>query len=209
MRRICSKQEFLDVRLAELKTWLGERGYDKQLVKSQVDRVMSLSQQDALSGGSNRPNRDGGWDNRDFVVLTYHPALTVSIYNILESLQILLQCDEEHSQVFRDIPRVSFRRAKTLRDTLVRSKLPSGEVSGSCEGCTDKRCQMHESMDMTDNFFNMDRTRNFKLRKGKLYCNSKFVIYKLECRTCHKQYIGSTIRKFRDRFNIYNLNTET
>ena len=32
---------------------------------------------------------------------------------------------------------------------------------------------------------------------------SKYVVYLLRCKTCGKQYVGSTITKFRERFNNY------
>ena len=41
------------------------------------------------------------------------------------------------------------------------------------------------------------------MRKGDLNCSSKFVIYRLVCKTCSKQYVGSTITPFRSRFNNY------
>ena len=43
----------------------------------------------------------------------------------------------------------------------------------------------------------------FNIRKGDLNCNSKFVVYLLRCKVCGKQYVGSTITKFRERFNNY------
>ena len=37
-------------------------------------------------------------------------------------------------------------------------------------------------------------------------CNSDCVVYLLTCKVCAKQYTGSTITKFRSRFNKYKLN---
>ena len=37
-------------------------------------------------------------------------------------------------------------------------------------------------------------------------CNSINVVYLLTCKTCEKQYVGSTVSKFRSRFNQYKSN---
>ena len=58
-------------------------------------------------------------------------------------------------------------------------------------------------LDESKSFSNSNGERTFDLRKGAFNCNSKFVVYKLQCRTCGIQYIGSTITKFRERFNNY------
>jgi len=52
-------------------------------------------------------------------------------------------------------------------------------------------------------FFNFNKSREFSIRKGNFNCNSKFVIYRLVCKTCEKQYVGSTKTAFRLRFNNY------
>ena len=58
-------------------------------------------------------------------------------------------------------------------------------------------------MTNSDKFTNKDKSRTFNLRKGIFNCNSKFVVYLLTCKTCEKQYVGSTITKFRERYNNY------
>ena len=37
-------------------------------------------------------------------------------------------------------------------------------------------------------------------------CNSRNVVYLLTCKICEKQYVGSTVTKFRSRFNQYKSN---
>ena len=136
--------------------------------------------------------------------ITYHPALSNKIYEILKEAQVILQADEEHKKLFPSIPLVSFRRAKTLQDTLVRAKLPSLESEGgSCKGCKRSNCQVDTFLDTRETFSNSDQSRTFNLRKGALNCNSKFVVYRLSCKTCNMQYIGSAKTKFRKRINNY------
>ena len=55
--------------------------------------------------------------------------------NILEELHILLAPDEQHQKVFTDIPRISFKNGKSLKDHLVRSVLPKIDATSNCGPC--------------------------------------------------------------------------
>ena len=57
------------------------------------------------------------------MVLTYNPALH-KVYEIIRGNENVLLVDTEHKNVFKDKIFVSFRRAKNLKDKLVRAKLP-------------------------------------------------------------------------------------
>ena len=57
-------------------------------------------------------------------LLTYQPALN-EVYGILKENSNLLLVDDEHKEVFQNKIFLSFRRAKGLKDELVRAKLPS------------------------------------------------------------------------------------
>ena len=106
--------------------------------------------------------------------------------------------------MFRNIHIVSFRKAKSLKDVLVRSKFKVEEFhEGSCNKCNRPNCQIDNFLDDSAEFTDSDGNRTYRLRKGYLHCNSKFVVYKIRCKTCNKQYIGSTITTFRERFNNY------
>ena len=45
----------------------------------------------------------------------------------------------------------------------------------------------------------------FRIKSDTLDCNSKNVVYLITCKTCSKQYVGSTVTKFRTRFNNYKM----
>ena len=49
MRRICSEDGFFENRVADLKTWLLDRGYSDRDIDDQVDRVKSLDRASLLS----------------------------------------------------------------------------------------------------------------------------------------------------------------
>ena len=170
------------------------------MVDPEIDRARHISREAALSDISQKVT------NLDtvYLVVTYHPALSKKIFDIVKRNHNILQVNEEHRKVFKCLPKVSFRRAKSLRDFLVRSKLKT-EVfkSGSCNGCNRKNCLIDTFLDNNSDFTDNEGKRLYNLRKGDLNCNSKFVVYKIKCKTCSKQYIGSTVTRFRERFNNY------
>ena len=188
MRRICSTEEFFQKRVSNLKSWLLARGYDENLVNAQVERASLLNRDTLLRNNSSKDKLEG----REVFSTTFHPAINKRVYRILREVQVILECDEEHKRVFSSIPLVSFRRAKTLQDILVRSKLPNVHKTGSCKGCGKSNCQVCDFLLNSSDFSNSEGNRNFSIRKGDF-----------TCKTCNQQYVGSTKTAFRLRFNNY------
>ena len=75
-------------------------------------------------------------DRSDRLVLTldFHPALQV-VHSILRELQTLVELVPALKKLLPDTPRLSFRRAKNLKDILVRAKMQPIE-----EGCKGMFC---------------------------------------------------------------------
>ena len=119
IRRLCSEDRFFDDRVGELKGWLCNRGYGENEVLEQISKVRG---RDCLSLLDRQPKTKD--DKRIPLVLTYHPALS-KVYEILKENSKLILVDEEHKEVFQNKIFLSFRRAKNLKDQLVRAKLPS------------------------------------------------------------------------------------
>ena len=128
---------------------------------SQIDRVRAPSL-------DTRPKEKD--DMKIPFVLTYHPAIN-KVYEILRKNQNLLLVDKEHEAVFKDKIFVTFRRAKSLKDKLVRAKLPSINeelMEKSTFRCNGRRsCQICPLMREGDTFHNFDSTRSFKNLSGR------------------------------------------
>ena len=96
------------------------------------------------------------------------------------------------------------RWAKSIKDFVVRAKIPNNYQPGTSNRCNRSNCEVDDILDESNTFTDADGGRVYGLRKGDLHCNSDHVVYKLRCRTCGLQYtIGSTITKFRKRINNY------
>ena len=99
---------------------------------------------------------------------------------------------------------IGWRKSKSLKDHLVSVKIKCKPSSDNkISPCCRSRCQIFPFIAETKTFQNMDKSKTFDIRKGILNCNSNLVVYLIECKSCSKQYVGSTITPFRSRFHNY------
>ena len=145
-------------------------------------------------------------DSRIPLVLTYHPAF-FKVHEILRNCSNTLFVDDKHRNLFQNKMFISFRRAKNLKDTLVRAKikpLVEEQVEKGTFRCNGRRsCQICPIVVEGDTFGNFNESRSFTNFSGAYNCNSQNVVYLLQCNICNKKYVGSTTTKFRQRFNVY------
>ena len=111
-------------------------------------------------------------------------------------IHLLLTPGNEHNKVFRDVPIIGFRRAKSLKDIVVRAKM------SWCGPFKGPRCEICKHIVPTINFKSSATKLTYEIRPENLNCRSKNVVYLISCKTCHKQYNGSS-EEFRGRFNNY------
>ena len=197
LNRICSEGTFFDKRCNELESWLMSRGYSEKLVRRQILRARKLKRDDLLDRAPIKK------DSKLVLNVTYHPAHS-KVKNVLSDIHLLLTPNEEHRRVFHNVPIVGFKRCKSLKDILVRARLPT-ENKGPGESCTcgGERCGVCSFVKRSQTFTDKSGLTSYEIRGDKLHCNSKNVVYMVQCKTCLKQYVGSTCTKFRMRFNNY------
>ena len=114
---------------------------------------------------------------------------------------IVIYTYEEHRNVYPEIPLVGFRNGKSLKQFLVRAKLPTVKCKGSSGICNAKPCEVCQYIEPTKTFSNKDKSVTYSIEGNDLNCSSKMVVYLVQCKSCNKQYIGSASTKFRLRFN--------
>ena len=117
--RICSENAFFDKRCNELEVWLKSRGYSDKMVRSQILKARKYRRSDLLS----KKKREVNQNNKSFLNITYHPLLS-RLKHTLNDIHILLTPDKEHKKVFENVPIVGFRKGKSVKDFLVRAKVP-------------------------------------------------------------------------------------
>ena len=104
--------------------------------------------------------------------------------------------------MFRDVPIITFRRVKSLKDILVRVKVPQIKNKAWCGPCIGPRCEIFKRIVPTRSFKSSITKCTYEIRPESLNCRSKCVVYLKSCKTWHKQYPGIS-EDFRVRFNNY------
>ena len=197
LNRICSENSSYDKRCNELEVWLRERGYSDKLVRQQILKARTHKRKDLLNNMKDKRN-----DYQLVFNITYYPYFS-KLKDTMSFLHLLLTPDQEHQKVFHKVPIIGFRRAKSLKDILVRAKVPPLQKNeGFCGPCKKPRCEICKHMVNTNSFKSTTTQRTYFIRPENLKCSSENVVYLFTCKTCSKQYTGST-EDFRPRFNNY------
>ena len=102
----------------------------------------------------------------------------------------------------RHVSIIRFRRAKSLKDILVRRKICQIKYKGWYDRCKRRRCEFMNHIVPTRNFTSPTTKPTYEIRPENLNYRSKNVVYLISCKTCHKQYTGSS-DEFRARFINY------
>ena len=92
---------------------------------------------------------------------------------------MFLTPDAQHRKVFPEVPIVGFKRGKSLKDLLVRAKVPvEKETDGKSCGCQGKRCEVCTFLEEKSTFTNKEGSHTYEIREGlHLDCNSENEAY--------------------------------
>ena len=143
-----------------------------------------------------------GNKNRFVFNITYHPVF-LKLKNILSEIQLLLTPDREHGKGFKKIPLIGFRRAKSVKDILVKAKVvPLEKKKGCCRSCGGTRREICKHVVITKTLRFFCTKREYWIKPDNLNCCFSNVMYLFSCKSCSKQYTGST-ENFWCRFNNY------
>ena len=88
------------------------------MVRKQILKARTFSRAELLTNQRKKENED------ELVLnITYHSSLA-QLKIIMTRIHLLLTPNSEHNKVFRDVSIIGFRRSKSLKDILVRAKIP-------------------------------------------------------------------------------------
>ena len=122
----------------------------------------------------------------------------------LENLTLFwIESSERCKSAITSAPFVAFRKPKSLGDYLVRAKVDSRGPKGLPLGtvrCSSRRCKVCKYIDENSHFKSSQDDRRYSINYS-LNCNSNNFVYLITCKKCSLQYVGSTVTKFRLRFN--------
>ena len=118
LNRICSQNSSYDKRCNELEVWLREQGYSDKLVRQQILKAHTHKRKDLLNNMKDKRN-----DYQLVFNIMYHPNFS-KLKDTMSFLHLLLTPDQEHQKVFHKVPIIGFQRVKSLKDILVKAKVP-------------------------------------------------------------------------------------
>ena len=162
------------------------------MVRKQVLPARELARENLLGNV-----KSGLYQKKLTFKITYYPVFE-NVRNILQKLHILLTPGQEHKKVSQDIPVVGFRNGKSLKDHLVRPKLPNVEITGSSESV--RFVTLYAIQTLSTKACG----ERFRIQSGTFNCDSQKVVYLLKCRIYGEApYVGKAKTKFRASFNDY------
>ena len=171
LNRVCSENSFFDKRYNDLEIWLKGRGYSDNLVRKQILKARKFSRAELLNNQRKKETED-----KLVLNIMYHLFLA-QLKVVMTRIHILLTPDKEHSKVLRDVPIIGFRRAKSLKDILVRTKIPELKNKGWCGPCKGPRCETRKHIASTRNFTPSTTKRTYEIRPENLNGRSKNVVH--------------------------------
>ena len=95
---------------------------------------------------------------------------------------------------------VAYQQHANLKSMLVKARLPNGSSKRKFTGMKtcEKNCVVCSYLKLAKSF-RVRKTRERIELTNVFNCNTKGVVYLTECLKCGIQYVGQTIRKFKDR----------
>ena len=132
LRRLCSEDSDFNSKCDEMSNFFSERGYPDSNLSKAFNRVQNVNRDSALEPSAS--------DNEERIpfTLTFHPNNLSARNAVLRNFKIL-GSDPETAPLFPNPPLVSFKRDRDLRNSLVRSSLPSNLEPGTFD-CSRKVC---------------------------------------------------------------------
>ena len=79
-------------------------------------------------------------------------------------------------KAFQDIPVAGFCNGKSVKDHLIRAKLPNVEITGRSESCGKVNCQVCDFICDTDTFPTKVCDETFRIQSETLNCNSQKLV---------------------------------
>ena len=88
-----------------------------------------------------------------------------SLKNVPSEIHLLLTPGREHGNVFDKFPLIGFRKAKKLKDILVRFKLaPCEKKKDCCRSCGGTKCKTYKHVLTTERFESSSAQREYSVK---------------------------------------------
>jgi len=132
--------------------------------------------------------------------VNWHPQLA-KLPGLIKKHFYLLQDDKTLRHVFKEPPLVAFRKAKTIRNEIVRSDLvPSPSMKQGTIPCGNCKATCHLIYEGTT-ITNSKEENNITLNTSYGNCKTSNIVYAARCKSCDLIYVGETEKSLGNRFS--------
>ena len=194
LRRICSDAIDFSNQCSRYAKFFLQRRYDPEKTQTTIRKVSKMSREDLLNPSRLKDNKD-----RVVFVCNWHPRLS-SLPKVLKDHYYLLRNNRQVCNIFKELPLVAFRKAKSIRDEVVRTDVspPSKPECGTkpCQSC---KSTCHLICEETK-IVNAKNGKSVDL-KASGNCKTSDVVYVARCKVCDILYVGETKEELRIRFS--------
>ena len=192
-RRICSDMKDFDDFCNKMQGAFIKRGYNTEEVGPQLQKAAKVERTVALTNNKKESKY------RATLITTFNRTMP-DIKSVLTKHWHLLQLDPALKEMFEQPPMMAFRRNRNIGDILNSKRFHNNEVSRkdlqhqvrSCKPCTlDRKYKCCKQLKETKSFKSNATGKTYDIYH-ETNCNSKYVIYLLECTKCKIQYVGKS-----------------
>ena len=144
---------------------LNRISFDKRckLVRKEILWARKISRNELLDKEKSQGN-----DTKLTFNVTYYPVFR-HLKSKLKELHVILACDEDHKNVFAEVPFIGFKNNKNLKSYLVRAALPDINEVGRCGAYGGKKppCQLCNNMKNKSTFKSRHSNKVYQVKKRK------------------------------------------
>ena len=197
LRRICDNDDVFTQQAGAMAKRFSDRAYKPHVISGALAKANSLSRSDLLK----KKRRKSTSQQRPYFVTQYSTAAN-HIKRIIKDNWSIIDSDPTLRGIFPEPPLVSFKRAPTIKDKVVRSHFPPEKKETwlkrpigmfKCMHCP------HCINVLPTKTFTDFKTQRVYTIKDHISCSSDHVIYRLTCSCPGIFYIGRTKRRLKDR----------
>ena len=114
-------------------------GYNEKLVRQQILKARKYRRTELLHS-----QREEVHKNKLVFTITCYP-ISSKLKNIFSKIHLPLTPDKEHRKVFENAPITGFKKGKSLKDILLRAKVPPLKIEEGFSGpCNKPRCEIYK-----------------------------------------------------------------
>ena len=201
LKRIHSESQFLIQSQINLYWFFIWRDYPHELILEAWQKTNKVNRESLLDD-----TRDKKETKSPLMFITTYNSANPNFREIISKHWSFLGRSSATRELCNQDIMVTYRKPPSLKDMLVRAKIPQPRT-GKDKGCTrPNSCQYCTRISQSGRITNLNNHTTYNtITKGT--CQSNNLIYCLECKSCHIKYVGQTKNRITDRFqgHIYDI----